>query len=477
MKKPNSPQQAWLKYMKTGQQYFSKGNVKEAVHAFDEAITLCPDRVEGWVNLGSALLVAKQIEGAARAFSQAISLNPRNMIAYMGLGDAMRLQARRAEAMKLYRRAVELERQPMALNKLACELRATEQFEEAEKLYLEALQIDPDFTLAKVNLATLDIARQRYHEAHAKLTELKSKSLPATERREVASAQTSVGEYLRLNDSLTAMTAQGDLGSVESQLSATPETALQVDNAALQSVKAYVASTLKIPTIQPYASIELPHSWPRIEGMFMIPLVNSVQEYLTVNDTLAEEAAPTGELLESLNMETAILAARECGPLMGDPLKAELHLRHWHALATQGVERFQPGHFKYTQNWTGTIPNHQHVDPAMTSGTVRHLIAEYYNKLEPGLERAVISFLAICDLHPYADGNGRVAIIWLNRELEWAGLMPALFSWELGFRDRMAKAIRATHSSGGDISPVVATVVHAQRYAQEFCLELAESAG
>ena len=158
---------------------------------------------------------------------------------------------------------------------------------------------------------------------------------------------------------------------------------------------------------------------------------------------------------------------------MQDPVKAELHLRHWHALACADVTGFQPGHFKYTQNWTTRSPTLKRVDPALASGTFRHFISEMYPAVPPGLPRAAVVWMAVCDLHPFADGNGRVALTWLNRELEWAGLMPALFRRDLGLKGELGDALKEARINGGDLSPLIAAITKAQHYAGEFCAALA----
>jgi Fic/DOC family len=172
-------------------------------------------------------------------------------------------------------------------------------------------------------------------------------------------------------------------------------------------------------------------------------------------------------------MEAAIVAARDSGEYLVDPVKAELHLRHWHALACREVAGFLPGHFKYTQNWSTRSPTLKRVEPDLTSGTFRHFITAMYPTLKPGLLRAAVVFIAVCDLHSFADGNGRVAMIWLNRELEWAGLMPALFRRDLSLKGELGDAMKAVRTNGGDLAPLVAVITRAQHYALEFCAELA----
>ena len=82
--------------------------------------------------------------------------------------------------------------------------------------------------------------------------------------------------------------------------------------------------------------------------------------------------------------------------------------------------------------------------------------------------------MTVCDLHAFADGNGRVALSWLNHELEWAGLMPALFTKELGIKGELAAAMKAVRSGSGDLSPVCEAIAKAQQHAVAFCEELGD---
>ena len=207
----------------------------------------------------------------------------------------------------------------------------------------------------------------------------------------------------------------------------------------------------------------------------MIPMVNTVSEYLEIKIKKGEEEKATGALLESVNMEAAIQEARKTREDLHDPIKAELHMRHWHALAGREVPGFFPGHFKYTQNRTGTNPALKRVEPALASSTFRYFISDIYTDLEPGLIRAAIVWMTVCNLHPFSDGNGRVAMNWLNRELEWAGLMPTLFSSELGLKGELGKAMKVVRTNDGDLSPVLTVISKAQNYSVAFCNQLANS--
>ncbi len=473
MNKKPTAQQAWLMSMKIGEQSFQQGRMIDAASAFTQATRLQPRRAESWVNLGSALLETSRFQESAVALNNAITLNPMLMPAHMLLGDALRQLGEFTLALSSYRHAVTLQRNPLSLNKLACALRVRGQHEEAKALYLEALHRDPNFTLAAVNLTGLHIEICQFEEASEQLNALLTRTLPRREREEVIASQRALAEYFRLNDALALLCVHQNLEPLQTALSQTPESALGIDEDVLKNIRLYVESAHQLVDTVANVSGAPPADWPLIEALFMIPLIHSVDQFLDIREQRGNRQQAKSELLESLNMEPAILAARaSCGHLT-DPVAAELHLRHWHILACRDVEGFLPGHFKYTQNWSTRSPTLKRVQPALASGTFRHFVADLYSTLQPGVLRAAVVYMAVCDLHLFADGNGRVALTWLNRELEWAGLMPALFNRDLGLKGELGDAMQAVRTNGGDLSPLVAVIVRAQYHALEFCAELA----
>jgi Flp pilus assembly protein TadD len=466
------PNAAWASAMQAGVQRYQSGQLEAAAQAFNEAVKLSPDRFEGWANLGSALADLRHLDEAAAALQKAIRLNPRNFIPQMVLGDVLRQLGRWNDAMACYQQAVALDRAPIALNKLACALRAERQAEEAEKLYQEALQKEPGFTLAKVNLATTYIELGRFEQARAQLNALAGSRLPADQRAEAESASLMLSEYFRLEPVIASMGPEGTLATLVAELHNTPERLLQADEAVLGQIRRYAESAARIPLPASPDCVPLPGEWPLIEAMFMIPMVNSSAEYREIRSSLNDQPNPSGDLLESANMEHVIDAVRTARHELQDPVKAEAHVRHWHWLACQGVSGYLPGHFKYTQNQNRTDPEwFRRGAPTRVSGTLRHFISNVYGELTPGLPRAAVVLLAICDLHPLADGNGRIALAWLNRELEWAGLMPALFRRETGFRGKLNQAMWKARKGEG-LAALYSVIAEGQHYAREFLAEL-----
>jgi Fic family protein len=87
--------------------------------------------------------------------------------------------------------------------------------------------------------------------------------------------------------------------------------------------------------------------------------------------------------------------------------------------ATMLAERPEagPGAFKLEPNRAGST---YFVEPDLVEGTLRQGFA-FYNSLPAGFHRGVFSMFLVSEVHPFADGNGRMARILMNSELTAAG--------------------------------------------------------
>ena len=468
-------QQAWLNSMSAGERSFNQGHFSDAARAFNQAAQLLPTRVESWINLGSALLEAGRFRASAAALKNAISISPNLMVSHMMMGDALRQLGLSAQSLASYQSAVSLQRTPMGLNKLACALRIEREMNKAEALYREAVRLEPNFMLARVNLATLHIEMAKFEEAATQLNALDQLPLSPTEKEEVAQSRLAIGEYFHLKEPLATLSKENNPVPLETALVDMPPGNRKVDEEVLKTIRLYAKAASDLPDFPSIMATNLPGEWPFIESMFTRGIVNTVDEYLEVRSREKDREKKTSALLESLNMEAVIQTARTARQDLVIPVKAELHLRHWHALACRDLAGYFPGHFKYTQNRTARNPTLKHVEPALASSTFRYLIKDLYTSLKPGLSRAAIVLIAVGHLHPFADGNGRIARNWLNRELEWAGLMPTLFPYEQGLKRELADAISIVHAGDGDLSPILTVITKAQNFAVAFCDELARS--
>ena len=116
----------------------------------------------------------------------------------------------------------------------------------------------------------------------------------------------------------------------------------------------------------------------------------------------------------------------------------------------------EPGTFKQAPNRAGDT---HFVDPEYVRGTLRKGM-ELYADLGVGLPRAIFLMFLVTDVHPFVDGNGRIARIMMSAELVSAGrstiIIPTVY------RDDYVLALRALtrrHRPG----PLVAALVAAQQ--------------
>ncbi len=465
--------QRWLQLMQQGQQHYQRGKFDQAERFFGEATRAVPGQAEGWVNLAAAQAQQGRLNEAASSLQNALKLNPRLMPALMLLGDVLRLMGRFEEMVAAYRQAADLQRAPEILNKLASALRTRGKPEEAEALYREALQKEPGFNAARVNLATVQVELRNYDEARRQLEAQDLAVLNAEEREEALTTRLALEQFLQVQPVLERAFETEDFEPLYEVLSRQPEEMLGVDEEVLEGIRGYIRSAQRLEPDAGVETIPLPEDWPLVEALFMIPYVETVEAYLEVKEKLSNGVEPEGELLESLAMEPVVRACRDASEGLHDPVKVEMHLRHWHWLATRQLSEFVPGQFKVTRNLSGADLRKRRAQPHLAAGTLRAAFGEIYRELSPGILRGLVSFLAISDVHAFADGNGRLGLVLINRELEEVGQMPALFIREMGLTGRLGAALRETRSRGGDLGPLLPVIEEAQLFARQFCEELA----
>ncbi|MGK5084433.1 Fic family protein [Bdellovibrionota bacterium FG-1] len=103
-----------------------------------------------------------------------------------------------------------------------------------------------------------------------------------------------------------------------------------------------------------------------------------------------------------------------------DQLQNLLISRH-HTLMKYRREA-SPGEFKKNVNRAGDTV---FVHPDLVVGTLKKGL-ELYDDLTPGLPRAIFMMFLISDIHPFVDGNGRIARIMMNAELVSSGFSTIL---------------------------------------------------
>lgn len=107
-------------------------------------------------------------------------------------------------------------------------------------------------------------------------------------------------------------------------------------------------------------------------------------------------------------------------PVDPNDLVSLLKSRHHIMLANR--PEAAPGEFKQEKNRAGET---HFVLPELVNGTL-HRGFQYYKALPKGFERAVFMMFLISEVHPFIDGNGRIARLMMNAELSHESLTRIL---------------------------------------------------
>lgn len=140
-----------------------------------------------------------------------------------------------------------------------------------------------------------------------------------------------------------------------------------------------------------------------------------------------------------------------------------------HRVLLAGRPEHLPGEFKRKNNQAGgyVFVSHQLVAGTLEQAHSRSL------SLAPGVARAVYWLFAIAEIHPFSDGNGRIARIFANAELSAVGqtriIIPTVFRYEYLNALRLA-------SNHGNIEALVRVCAFAQRWAAGLDFSTVETA-
>jgi hypothetical protein len=106
--------------------------------------------------------------------------------------------------------------------------------------------------------------------------------------------------------------------------------------------------------------------------------------------------------------------------MMVRPASAEelLHiLQYRHRILLSARADKNPGLFKDRDNYAG---NTRFVEPVLVKGTLIKGF-DYYRTLSSPFAKAVFMMFMISEVHPFLDGNGRIARVMMNAELAAVG--------------------------------------------------------
>ncbi len=144
-------------------------------------------------------------------------------------------------------------------------------------------------------------------------------------------------------------------------------------------------------------------------------------------------------------------------------------LKDRHLVLMRAHEDKNPGAFKTKENRAGDV---KFVAPGLVEGTLKRGY-EFFPSLDPGFPRATYLKFLIAEIHPFADGNGRISRIVLNRELykdrQCPIIIPTVYR-----PDYMGAVKKLTKSN--DPAAFVRMLARAQEFTARINFETFESA-
>jgi Flp pilus assembly protein TadD len=440
------------------------GRVDEALPLLAAVTRDAPASAGAWLAYGVALSTLGRHDDAVAASARAASLAPRAAAVQLGHGDVLRQAGRHAAATDAYRAALALAPDdPDALNKTASMLRIGFRGDEAEALLRKAIARAPGHPLARVNLATLLIERGRPEGPEALRAAARIADLPVEARREVDDALASLAEREALAAPLAEALAHNDPAILAAAIRSRPSSG-EADRA-IVDVFATMAGRLRdARPIDGRFARGAPRSrdWPALEAHhnFLGPRTDEAIER-TVRLVAAPPAAPSDVDLDYLRVARVVADPTVAAIDTADPASFEAWLRLRHAQLVGHRAEYAPGCFKLLNNLVADYPLVERTPWRQVVQTLRTIAVDLAPKVPAGPWREAFLYAAIVECHPFADGNGRVARLFVNRRLAAAGLFP-----HLRREGKDSAQVNMTREAG-ELEPLVEWLAAGSRYAAE----------
>lgn len=156
---PNDPQLYYLR----GTAALQLGQYPEAIAWLERAVSSSPDKAEYATHLAIAHQKNGDHQQAEQLLRHVLTNDPTNSIAWLNLGITLHSQHQLEEALACFRRAEALApADPRPPQNAATVCQALGRLDEAERLFVRALVLKPDYGTARWNLALLRLLRGDY---------------------------------------------------------------------------------------------------------------------------------------------------------------------------------------------------------------------------------------------------------------------------------------------------------------------------
>ncbi len=154
------------RYKKLGERALEKGEYKEALQYFDQAVYINSKSSIAWTKKAAAEIYLQKLDDALESINEALNLDRKNSDAWFNKGLVFDKRRKYDEALSYYENALRYNpRHIKAINNKGTVLGQLERWDEAEKYFKKALDLDPKNEDAKENLKLLSDYRSGKHKS------------------------------------------------------------------------------------------------------------------------------------------------------------------------------------------------------------------------------------------------------------------------------------------------------------------------
>lgn len=439
------------------------GMPADALALLDRVRARAPNAPAVWLATGVAQSMLGRHEDAVASATRAAALAPNVAALQAGLGDVLRQADRLEHATIAYRKAVELAPGDAdALNKLAVVERTMRNYGVAATLLREACARAPGHPYARVNLGTLELQLGRTEAGRALLqSALDDARLPADAREEASDALAMLAERTALEAPIEASLAIDDPAPIARALGSL-ERKRAIDDPLIADLARIVNRHAGAANVDDRFAPGPPVSaaWPALEAHHSFRLPRTDEAIARSVELVARGEG--GLMLDDLDIVRYARAVAGPGHDrldVDDPVAFEAWLRWRHAQITRHRPAAGPGQISIVNTVVRTASHVPRTPPTRTHATLARVLGDLAPRMPAGAWRIAFIYMALLEIHPFADANGRSMRLLLNRLLIRAGLFPHLR------RQGTDSEVMATARATGDLEPTIDWLAANSRYA------------
>ena len=250
--------------------------------------------------------------------------------------------------------------------------------------------------------------------------------------RDISQAMEMQKEFIKLNQLISSLLAAGKSKNLTSPIALARSLGEPVDPARIKLFES-LYEELAGKTFPEHIASTSPRNYKTfaffesyfsnyIEGTEFT--VNEAKEIVNTETPMPAREEDSHDILGTYRIVSNIQEMRLCPSTPDEFIEM---MRNRHAVLLQSRKSKKPGEFKDINNRAGST---EFVDRSLVYGTLKKGF-DWYSLLKNPFAKAVYMMFIVSEVHPFLDGNGRIARVMMNTELSSKGfikiIVPTVF--------------------------------------------------